>query len=89
MLKSPIADRRFNILALLSCAAFVATAAAQESPSRDAFADAGRISIYVDLATTICPALAESGTNAFTLAKKCPDQFRSSANGWHNQPRDI
>src|SRR5262245_22108786 len=33
MLKSRIADRRFNILALLSCVAFVATGAAQESPS--------------------------------------------------------
>ena len=32
MLKSPIAARRFNILTLLSCIAFVATAAAQESP---------------------------------------------------------
>jgi len=33
MLKSRIADRRFNILTLLSCVAFVATAAAQESPT--------------------------------------------------------
>ena len=33
MLKSRIADRRFNILVLLSCVAFVATAAAQESPT--------------------------------------------------------
>ena len=33
MLKSRIADRRFNILTLLSCVAFVATAATQESPS--------------------------------------------------------
>src|SRR5436189_3605832 len=33
MLKSRIADRRFNILTLLSCVAFVALAAAQESPS--------------------------------------------------------
>src|SRR5262245_14404632 len=32
MLKSRIADRRFQILALLSCVAFAATAAAQESP---------------------------------------------------------
>jgi len=32
MLKSRIAARRFNILTLLSCVAFVATAAAQESP---------------------------------------------------------
>src|SRR6478672_7361054 len=31
MLKSPIAGRRFNILTLLSCVAFVAIAAAQES----------------------------------------------------------
>src|SRR6478672_5641588 len=31
MLKSRIAARRFNILTLLSCVAFVATAAAQES----------------------------------------------------------
>src|SRR5712672_952730 len=33
MLKSRIADRRFNILTLLSCVAFVATATAQESPT--------------------------------------------------------
>jgi hypothetical protein len=33
MLKSRIADRRFNILTLLSCVAFVATAVAQESPT--------------------------------------------------------
>src|SRR5437868_5133182 len=33
MLKSRIADRRFNILTLLSCVAFVAIAAAQESPT--------------------------------------------------------
>lgn len=33
MLKSRIADRRLNILFLLSCVAFVATAAAQESPT--------------------------------------------------------
>jgi len=33
MLKSRIADRRFNILVLLACVAFVATAAAQESPT--------------------------------------------------------
>src|SRR6476661_8650912 len=33
MLKSRIADRRFNILPLLSCVAFVAIAAAQESPT--------------------------------------------------------
>jgi hypothetical protein len=33
MLKSRIADRRFNILVLLSCVAFVATAVAQESPT--------------------------------------------------------
>src|SRR5580765_3416649 len=33
MLKSRIADRCFNILTLLSCVAFVATAAAQESPT--------------------------------------------------------
>jgi len=33
MLKSRIASRRFNILTLLSCVAFVATAAAQESPT--------------------------------------------------------
>jgi hypothetical protein len=33
MLKSRIADRRFNILTLLSCVAFVAFAAAQESPT--------------------------------------------------------
>src|SRR5712675_3594622 len=33
MLKSRIADRRFNILTLLSCVAFVATATAQQSPT--------------------------------------------------------
>jgi hypothetical protein len=33
MLKSRIADRRFNVLPLLSCVAFVAIAAAQESPT--------------------------------------------------------
>lgn len=33
MLKSRIANRGFNVLALLSCVAFVATTAAQESPS--------------------------------------------------------
>jgi hypothetical protein len=33
MLKSRIADRRFNILTLLSCVAFVAIGAAQESPT--------------------------------------------------------
>jgi hypothetical protein len=33
MLKSRIADRRFNILTLLSCVAFVAITAAQESPT--------------------------------------------------------
>src|SRR5512133_378160 len=33
MLKSGIADRRFNILTLLSCVAFVAIAAARESPT--------------------------------------------------------
>src|SRR6266496_1960477 len=33
MLKSRIADRRFNILTLLSCVTFVAIAAAQESPT--------------------------------------------------------
>jgi hypothetical protein len=33
MLKSRIADRRFNILNLLSCVAFVAITAAQESPT--------------------------------------------------------
>src|SRR6266550_6425880 len=33
MLKSRIADRGFNILTLLSCVAFVAIAAAQESPT--------------------------------------------------------
>jgi hypothetical protein len=33
MLKSRIADRRFNILTLVSCVAFVAIAAAQESPT--------------------------------------------------------
>jgi hypothetical protein len=33
MLKSRIAGRRFNILTLFSCVAFVATAAAQESPT--------------------------------------------------------
>jgi hypothetical protein len=33
MLKSRIADRRFNVLTLLSCVAFVAITAAQESPT--------------------------------------------------------
>jgi hypothetical protein len=56
----------------------------------NAFADAERISFSVDFAGTICAALAHPGTNGFTLAcEKRPNQFHSSANGWHDQPWDL
>jgi hypothetical protein len=53
-------------------------------------ADAGRIFFSLDFTGTIYAVLAHPGANAFPAAcAKRPDQFRSPANGRHDQPWDL
>src|SRR4030095_1619072 len=82
---SPVADCDFGLLRR-----FCRNRRGTRIDHTNSLGDAGRISFSLEFAGTICAALAHSRTNAVTLAcKKRPHQFRSSADGGHDQPWDL